>query len=291
MDPQPSYRGVFEKPVSREVPAPAMASNPLITCRLPDGSTVLCLNRNEARFVYKEIFEERVYLRHGIEVKPDDCVFDVGANIGLFSIHVSQLCAGVRIHAFEPSPEVLPALQANLRRYPGAKIHACGLSDHEGIERFTFYPKCTILSGFATDSSRDAERLAQSIRQQLRARGQDTPGLEERHINWLVEDMLGGKIEYLCRLTTVSAVMRAERIETIHLLKIDAEGSELKILAGILSEDWQRIGQIEMEVHDARDGGLERAVDVLKAHGYDTAVEQTDELETSDIWQVYARHG
>jgi len=54
--------------------------------RLPDGLVVFSLNPDETRFVHGEVFGARCYLQHGIELRDGDCVFDVGANIGMASI-------------------------------------------------------------------------------------------------------------------------------------------------------------------------------------------------------------
>src|SRR4030095_11115653 len=53
---------------------------------LPNGLPVYLQNRGEAEFVYREIFEDDSYSRNGITLEEGACVFDVGANIGLFSI-------------------------------------------------------------------------------------------------------------------------------------------------------------------------------------------------------------
>src|ERR1035438_5085926 len=80
----------------------------------PDGLTVFSLNADETRFVHREVFGERCYLRHGIELRDGDCVFDVGANIGLSSLFFHREREGVRIFAFEPSPAACECLRANM---------------------------------------------------------------------------------------------------------------------------------------------------------------------------------
>src|SRR5262249_22505755 len=58
---------------------------------LPNGMIIRHHNKNETDFSYKEIFEEQIYLRHGVVLKPGDCIFDVGANIGMFSLFAGHL--------------------------------------------------------------------------------------------------------------------------------------------------------------------------------------------------------
>ncbi|MFC7556536.1 hypothetical protein ACFQU7_36385, partial [Pseudoroseomonas wenyumeiae] len=73
------------------------------TTRLPNGLRVAELNGNETSFLFREIFEDRCYLRHGLTLRPGDVVFDVGANIGLFSLFAAEETDRARIHAFEPA--------------------------------------------------------------------------------------------------------------------------------------------------------------------------------------------
>src|SRR5439155_465432 len=61
---------------------------------LPNGMPIIHRNPSETGFVFREIFEEHSYLRHGVTLKPGDCVFDVGANIGLFTLFASQFAEG-----------------------------------------------------------------------------------------------------------------------------------------------------------------------------------------------------
>ncbi len=70
---------------------------------LSDGLEVFSLNADETRFVHGEVFGSRCYVQHGIELRDGDCVFDVGANIGMASVFFIKEQRDVRIFAFEPS--------------------------------------------------------------------------------------------------------------------------------------------------------------------------------------------
>ena len=59
--------------------------------RLPNGLTVHGLCALDTGLVYRDIFEEG-YARHGVTVRDGDCVFDVGANTGLFLVYLNQVC-------------------------------------------------------------------------------------------------------------------------------------------------------------------------------------------------------
>ena len=73
-------------------------------CILPNGLEIVHLNQYETDYLYKEIFEDECYLKHGICLPDGATVVDIGANIGLFSLFVMSRCRNPRIYAFEPAP-------------------------------------------------------------------------------------------------------------------------------------------------------------------------------------------
>ena len=91
-----------------------MTATMMRTLRLSDGLEVFCLNPDETRFVHGEVFGERCYLQHGIELRDGDCVFDVGANIGMASVFFCKERRDIRLFAFEPGPAAYECLEANL---------------------------------------------------------------------------------------------------------------------------------------------------------------------------------
>src|SRR5579863_714434 len=104
---------------------------------LPGELEVWAANAFEATALYRQVVTDRVYERHGVAIHPGDTIFDVGANIGLFSLHMTQSFSGVKIHAFEPVPPTFEALNRNLQRYcPNARAYNLGLADNAGEATF-----------------------------------------------------------------------------------------------------------------------------------------------------------
>ncbi|HEX7239303.1 MAG TPA: amino acid adenylation domain-containing protein, partial [Longimicrobiaceae bacterium] len=234
---------------------------------LPNGATVAHLNPNETDFTYREVVEEGTYFRHGITLEEGACVFDVGANIGLFTLLSGHARPGVRVYAFEPIPPIAEALRRNVQVYGlDARVFECGLSSHAGSAAFTFYPHVSILSGGFADAAEEREVVRSFLlNEQQGAGGGDASLLGE-----LVEARLERQT-FECRLRTVSEVMRDEGVERIDLLKVDVEGGEYDVLAGIEEEHWERISQVVAEAHDQ---DLERVTELLARHGFTVAVEQ-----------------
>jgi amino acid adenylation domain-containing protein len=115
---------------------------------LPNGMRIAHRNKNETEYLYEEIFEKESYTRNGIEFEEGGCVFDVGANIGMFTLYAREKMNGGKIYAFEPIREIYEALSINVReKGEEVKVYRVGLSNKEGKERFTYYPRYTMMSG------------------------------------------------------------------------------------------------------------------------------------------------
>ena len=67
---------------------------------LPNGLLIAHRNRSETDFLYRELFEEESYFKHGIKLPAAPIVFDVGANIGLFGLAVAMARPAARLFAF-----------------------------------------------------------------------------------------------------------------------------------------------------------------------------------------------
>ena len=85
----------------------------------PSGVIFEYINQDEADFLYEEIFEQNVYLcdKSGIEVKDGDHIFDIGANIGLFSLSLLSKWQNLKIVAVEPIMGTFQVLKRNLSSY------------------------------------------------------------------------------------------------------------------------------------------------------------------------------
>jgi FkbM family methyltransferase len=245
---------------------------------LSDELTVFSLNADETRFVHREVFGARCYLQHGIELRDGDCVFDVGANIGLSSIFFHRERKGVRIFAFEPSPAACECLKANIELHGvDARVFECGLSRESGTAEFTFYPANTVRSGFHVNLETD-----RATTKTYMVNSGFSPRAAELFLGLLFK-----KESLSCRLRTLSEIIDEECVRRIDLLKIDAERSEREILAGIRAEHWGLIRQIAIEVQDEA-GGLDELRNILAGHGFLVTAEQDPLLKGTAVFSVFA---
>ena len=250
--------------------------------KLPNNMAVAQLNRNETDYIYREIFELQAYLKHGITINDGDCIFDVGANIGLFALFATQICQEPKIYSFEPNPDVFEILRANASLYaPEARLFKCGLSNETKTADFTFYPGFSLLSGFYADAVAEKELVKTFITNQWK--------VEMSELTDQADDILEERFTsqaFTAQLTTLSSVMEQENIECIDLLKINVEKSELDVLAGIKDDDWKKINQIVLEV-DVKEN-LDVILSLLDRKGYDSVVEQDPLLENTELCYIYA---
>ncbi len=81
--------------------------------------------------------EEMSFILHFL--REEDCFFDIGANVGAYTILASQhsMC---EVHAFEPHPNTFRFLQRNIRIQENQKsifLHNFALGSTEGVVSFT----------------------------------------------------------------------------------------------------------------------------------------------------------
>ena len=248
--------------------------------QLPNKLEVFHHNRNETEHLYHQIFENQFYLKRGISIKPGDCIFDVGANIGLFTLFVFHQVRNASVYSFEPIPSNFEKLRNNVALYGlDANLFNCGLSDRERTATFTFYPNWSACSGVYANVEEEEEALKTFLINQ----GE----LVAEYADELIEGRYDGE-QVVCQLRTLSEVIRQHNIERIDLLKLDVEKSEWDVLEGIEAADWQKIRQVVVEVHDL-DGRLERMQQLLAEQGFVVEVEQDAGLVGTNIHSLYAR--
>ncbi|HVG19311.1 MAG TPA: amino acid adenylation domain-containing protein, partial [Blastocatellia bacterium] len=253
---------------------------------LPNGMTIAHLNRNETDLLYKEIFEEKSYLMHGISLDAGACIFDVGANIGMFTLFAGQICKDSTIYAFEPIPDVFDRLRINTSLYGlNVKLFQCGVGSAAANDTFTYYPHASVLSGRFADLEEERESVGTVLLNE-RSVADGVITLDEKMVEELLKERLTTE-SITCRLTTISDVIREYGVDRIDLLKIDVEKSEMDVLTGIANEDWQKIRQMVVEVHDV-DDRLGRITTLLASKGFDFTVDQDPAYKGTALYNIYA---
>jgi 31-O-methyltransferase len=286
---------------------------------LPNGLTVEAPNRRETAFLYEEIFNGGAYVRHGIEVPDGSTVFDVGANIGLFSAALAHRRRDLKLHLFEPVPSTFAILERNAERLlAGAEVelHAVALGERPGRATLELNPRWSLDAGIDTQNfARDARRRVgldawtRALVHDAARAGGISPRLAgrlERLLRkplagrvllggvWLLERVLTHlqrrKVQRVeCDVTTVSEAIRNGGVQAVDLLKIDVEGAEWDVLQGVDDADWARLRQLVLEVHNVS-GRVARIRELLESKGFAVAVDQDDWalIRLMDVHIIYA---
>ena len=259
----------------------------LNTTILPNNMKIAHINQYETNYVYDEIFEKELYLRNGIALKENAVVVDIGANIGLFSLYVSSVCPSSRVYSFEPSQSVYKALEVNIDAYaPNVTVENCGISDCAKVINFTFYEKSTVFSGVYPNTQYE-EKAIKTIIKNVIKHGNCSVNDIDAFVDELAEERLNSKV-YQVSMKPLSQVIREHSIKTIDLLKIDAEKSEVDIINGIEEDDWDKIKQIVMEIHETDEVRLDSILAILERHGFKCHIEQDDFLDNVKMYNLYA---
>lgn len=132
-------------------------------------------------------------------VRKGDCVWDVGANVGLYTAKFAEL-VGLegKVFAFEPSPINQARLKAAIEKHVNAILVPIALGDREAAARFQ--------------------------------QGDDPLGATSRVLDGApseTEDSLR-----VC-VTRGDSLISAGTLPTPNIIKIDTEGSELDVLRGL----------------------------------------------------------
>lgn len=178
------------------------------------------------------------YLWTKHRLRPGHVAFDVGTSIGLFTVMMAQAVApGGAVHAFEPSPaahaDLLRVLSLN--EVQGVTTHRDALSDQSGEATL-----CIIDEG-------DVRREATHLKVLNRAEILGNVNLRDTTVQTTTID------EYIQKSNCVP-----------NLIKIDAEGAELKVLEGAVKSMEQFKPLLVIEVHEDAQGRFDH--DRLKAY-------------------------
>lgn len=282
---------------------------------LPDGRRVRCVSKRDVAFLYREIFQEKCYLKHGVDLRPGDTVFDVGANIGLFTLFAAERCGpDGKVYAFEPLPETFAALKHNVDalcsddRMGTVVSSQVGVSDGSQTEaEFTYYASAAGWSSMEPDEGEVREAMSQYLDNALVS----SSGLEDSWLaktgtflaryapRWLynlvkmtfINNMLRSRQTTKCRLLSVSEAIKMYGVQCVDLLKVDVERAELGVLMGVGLEDWPKIRQCALEVHDLDGERLQAVCTLLQdvAHYPRVEVEQDVDLKGTKLYNVYCR--
>lgn len=250
------------------------------TFQMPDGSYVYHLNTHETKMIFQEIFIDDIYFKHNLKLPKKPYIFDIGANIGLFTIKAKIKYPNSNIFSFEPSPELHKLLFLNTKGFNSTvKTFRCGISDHNKKVSFYYFPDYSIMSSFFQKTIKDEQTIQAGIKNSSKTSNKNSKIISKR--------LLENFEQLNCQTISLSYFIKEKKISKIDLLKIDAEKSEIDILKGIASKDWKKIKNIIIESHTQ--DNLKFILALLKEKGYKIKVHQETSFKSTKVKNIIAK--
>lgn len=131
-------------------------------------------------------------------VSDKDVIFDIGANIGWYSNHLSKKLPSASIYSFEPIPETYAQLKRNTENNNASNIVLNNFAFSDTISKLTFFYSPTITG--ASSSVNITEN--------------------------------SGMVKLECQANTIDNYMAENGIAQLDFIKCDVEGAELMVYKG-----------------------------------------------------------
>ncbi|MCG8527249.1 MAG: FkbM family methyltransferase [Opitutales bacterium] len=200
-----------------------------------------------------EIWKSKVYTHQFYHPKRGNIIIDAGANIGIFSLWLSQRCPDCKIYAFEPFRENIAYLEKNIEafEFDNIEIIEGGIAGASGYTSFSDH-----------NNSRS---------------------VDHRLSNAIAEDPTD---DTAIRTYCMSDIFKMIPSEKIDFFKIDVEGSELEFFESLKKDDLLRIKKIAIEYHDNIKPGTKNYI-LSKLEATHTTTVKTDPGD--DYGMIYAK--
>ena len=194
-----------------EVGAAALRGREVTRLRLRNGLDIESAAGALLVPLYKEIVYKDDYRLRTDPLPAGAVVVDIGANIGMFSLHVAADLGAARVYAFEPFPESFALLRRN--------------AEHNHLDAIVPIPLA--IAGEA---------------------GTRELHMQGRHGVHSLFGTSGEAVRIEC-ITLAEAFARYD-ITRCDFLKLDCEGAEYEILLKAPSDVYARIQRLALEYHD-----------------------------------------
>lgn len=213
-------------------------SNDNVIFSLRSGAKLIITPNSTDRKVFNEVWVYEEYnCKEGFDIKNNDIVVDIGANIGTFSIYAANKAENVKVYSFEP-------VKDNYRKL---------------IENRNMNTSLDIIPINKAVSSKAGKR-------KIFLSSANCGG------HSLFEGWDIGKDSEIIQTTTLKNIFEDNNLTYIDFLKIDCEGGEFEILESS-KEILKRVKKISMEVHRiSNDKNIYFLKSILEESGFDVEI-------------------
>jgi FkbM family methyltransferase len=115
----------------KEILAVKLNNKPLTSIRLRNGVVLNSPEEVSLNFLFHEIWLDEFYAPFGYEIKPNETVVDIGANIGVFATWAATRAPDVKVLSFEPFAANAEYFKANQAAsgLDNIEFHAAAVAD------------------------------------------------------------------------------------------------------------------------------------------------------------------
>lgn len=161
--------------------------------------------------IFTEIWIQNIYKKKNFDIKKNDIIIDIGANIGLFSLWAYQFCKNGQIYGYEPNNDNFKMFEKNIfeNNITNISIFKKIVSNVEGTR------KLYQTNDFGTNTIYGSKNDAVDVQS-----------------------------------TTLEKIFNENNLSNCDLLKMDCEGAEYEILLNLSDTIFKKINKICLEYHN-----------------------------------------
>lgn len=173
---------------------------------LPGGGKMMTSSFNEHWSAYTLMPSAAEINMMKQRVTESSVIFDIGANVGVWTVMMSKICNAAHIHSFEPAPITFDLLQknVNLNECRNVMLNNMAASNSSGVAEFEVPPGVSIYGRVRPKKQSDE--------------------VDQRFLNPNIYEVKCKRLSDYCL---------EHNIEKIDFMKIDVEGFELDVLMGM----------------------------------------------------------
>ncbi|KAF7541403.1 hypothetical protein G7054_g575 [Neopestalotiopsis clavispora] len=199
-------------------------------------------SKEEAQFIYKEIFVDHCYNVTELPEAP----------------FIVDAVPRRQDPAFEPAPQTYDVLSRNLalNHISGVEALQYGLASEPSTMKLTYYPN---LPGNSTLVPEEKQKLYEEA---VKKRGRE-----------VADARFGGAQQVDVKLERLSRFL--DGVQAVDLLKVDVEGAELEVIKGIDDEHWALVRNVVVETWEP--SGIRPEIErLLECKGFAVSKEQAE---------------
>lgn len=197
----------------------------------------------QAQSLIKEIWDHQVY-NQIYPIRSGDIVFDVGANVGLFSIY-AVVRGAAQVYCFEPNPEIFVLLERNIRNN--------GLQDRISAFNIALGGKNGLVDLFVANTG------------QIYAEG--SASTTPNYVAQLGKNVGSNFTTYQVSCSKLDDILEQLKLPMVDFMKMDCEGAEYEIINSTPAVTLNKIQRMAMETHGTCDS-QKNICGLLSTKGY-----------------------